>query len=75
MIGPSNMKADLVAQVNALTVKALSDPALKARYNDLGATPWPDLAGRDQGIPRQRGGAAVADHEGGRDQAGVNALR
>src|SRR5712691_9261545 len=31
-----------------------------------------DLAGRDQGIPRQRGSAAVADHEGGRDQAGVN---
>jgi tripartite-type tricarboxylate transporter receptor subunit TctC len=29
------------AQVNALTVKALADPALKARYSDLGATPWP----------------------------------
>src|SRR6266480_3770213 len=34
-----------------------------------------ELAGRDQGIPRQRGSAAVADHEGGRDQAGVNGLR
>ena len=41
MIGPANMKADLVAQVNALTVKALADPALKARYAELGATPWP----------------------------------
>jgi tripartite-type tricarboxylate transporter receptor subunit TctC len=41
MVGPANMKADLVAQVNALTVKALADPALKARYADLGATPWP----------------------------------
>jgi tripartite-type tricarboxylate transporter receptor subunit TctC len=41
MIGPSNMKADLVAQVNALTVKALADPTLKARYSELGATPWP----------------------------------
>jgi tripartite-type tricarboxylate transporter receptor subunit TctC len=41
MIGPANMKADLVAQINALTVKALADPALKARYADLGATPWP----------------------------------
>jgi hypothetical protein len=29
------------------------------------------LAGRDQGIPRRRGSAAAADHEGGRDQAGV----
>src|SRR5437763_331298 len=34
-----------------------------------------DLAGRDQGISRQRGSAPVADHEGGRDQAGVNGLR
>jgi tripartite-type tricarboxylate transporter receptor subunit TctC len=41
LIGPPNMKADLVAQVNALTVKALADPALKARYAELGATPWP----------------------------------
>jgi tripartite-type tricarboxylate transporter receptor subunit TctC len=41
MIGPPNMKADLVAQINALTVKALADPTVKARYNDLGATPWP----------------------------------
>src|SRR3954454_19551903 len=41
MIGPSNMKADLVAQVNALTIKALADPALKARYSELGASPWP----------------------------------
>jgi tripartite-type tricarboxylate transporter receptor subunit TctC len=41
MIGPPNMKPDLVAQVNALIVKALADPALKTRYSDLGATPWP----------------------------------
>jgi tripartite-type tricarboxylate transporter receptor subunit TctC len=41
MIGPANMKPDLVARINALTVKALADPVLKARYGDLGATPWP----------------------------------
>jgi len=40
MIGPPNMSADLVAKANALTAKALADPALKARYTDLGATPW-----------------------------------
>src|SRR3954470_10646109 len=40
MIGPSNMPADLVAQINALLARALTDPALKARYADLGATPW-----------------------------------
>jgi tripartite-type tricarboxylate transporter receptor subunit TctC len=41
MIGPANMKPDLVAQVNGLTVKALGDRALQERYADLGATPWP----------------------------------
>jgi tripartite-type tricarboxylate transporter receptor subunit TctC len=40
MIGPPDMKADLVTQINALTVKALADPSLKARYSELGATPW-----------------------------------
>jgi tripartite-type tricarboxylate transporter receptor subunit TctC len=41
MIGPANMKPDLVTQINALIARALADPALKARYSDLGATPWP----------------------------------
>jgi tripartite-type tricarboxylate transporter receptor subunit TctC len=41
LIGPAGMSADLVKQVNALTVKALADPGLKTRYNDLGATPMP----------------------------------
>ena len=41
MIGPPNMKADLVGQINALTIKALADPALQARYTELGAKPWP----------------------------------
>src|SRR4051812_26995080 len=41
MIGPPDMKADLVAQINALTNKALADPALKARYAELGASPMP----------------------------------
>src|SRR3954468_22226091 len=41
MIGPANMKPELVAQINALIARALADPAVKARYSDLGATPWP----------------------------------
>jgi tripartite-type tricarboxylate transporter receptor subunit TctC len=41
MIGAANMKADLVAQVNGLTNKALANPGLRERYADLGATPWP----------------------------------
>jgi tripartite-type tricarboxylate transporter receptor subunit TctC len=41
MIGPASIKPDIVAQASALLVRALADPALKARYADLGATPWP----------------------------------
>ena len=41
LIGPANMKPDLVAQVNALTMKALGDRALQERYAELGASPWP----------------------------------
>src|SRR4030081_1852496 len=52
MIGPANMKADLVAQINALTVKALADPALKARYSDLGATPWPTTPAEIKAFPK-----------------------
>ena len=41
MIGPANMPAELVAQINALTTKALADPQVKSRYGDLGASTWP----------------------------------
>jgi len=41
MIGAANMKPDLTAQVNALTIMALADRTLQQRYADLGATPWP----------------------------------
>ncbi|MFB9267118.1 Bug family tripartite tricarboxylate transporter substrate binding protein [Bradyrhizobium erythrophlei] len=41
LVGPANMPADLAAEINALTVKALADPWLQKRYADLGATVWP----------------------------------
>jgi len=41
MIGAANMRPDLTAQVNALTIKALGEKSLQERYADLGATPWP----------------------------------
>ncbi len=41
MIAPANMPADLVAQINALTARALADPQVTARYRDLGASAWP----------------------------------
>jgi tripartite-type tricarboxylate transporter receptor subunit TctC len=40
MIGPGGMPADLVAQINALTARALADPQVKTRYGDLGASTW-----------------------------------
>ena len=41
LVGPANIKADVVAQMNALVAKALADPTLKTRYGDLGASTWP----------------------------------
>jgi tripartite-type tricarboxylate transporter receptor subunit TctC len=41
VIGPPNMPPALVTRINALAVKALTDPAVKARYNELGAAPFP----------------------------------
>ena len=57
MLGPPDMKADLVTQINALTVKALADPALKARYSELGATPGRLRRPRSghSAMPRKRG--------------------
>ena len=52
LIGPANMPADLVAQINALTAKALADPTVKTRYGDLGASTWPTSPAEISGIPR-----------------------
>jgi len=41
LIGPAGMAPDLVARINAMAVKALTDPGLKARYNEFGASPMP----------------------------------
>jgi tripartite-type tricarboxylate transporter receptor subunit TctC len=41
LVGPANIPGDVVAQINALTVKALKDPWVQKRYADLGATIWP----------------------------------
>jgi tripartite-type tricarboxylate transporter receptor subunit TctC len=35
------MPTDLVARINELSVQALKDPALAARYAELGAQPFP----------------------------------
>src|SRR5258708_15241463 len=68
MIGPANMKRDLVAQINALIVKALAAPGLKARYADLGATPWPASPTQIKAF-RDRDEARLFGDDGGRHHA------
>ena len=70
LIGPANMPPDLVAQINALTGKALRDPWVQTALRRPRRHHLADHAAGDLGLSRQRGSAAAADHEGGRDQAG-----
>ena len=55
MIGPANMRADLVAQINALTAKALVDPQVKTATSAhrSGRRRQPKL--RHSGIASRRG--------------------
>lgn len=39
--GPAGMPPDLVARINELSVQALKDPTLAAKYAELGAQPFP----------------------------------
>ena len=39
--GPAGMPTDIVARINELSVQALKDPALAAKYAELGAQPFP----------------------------------
>jgi tripartite-type tricarboxylate transporter receptor subunit TctC len=41
LCGPAGMPQDMIAQINEQTLKALSDPDLKRRFDELGATAWP----------------------------------
>jgi tripartite-type tricarboxylate transporter receptor subunit TctC len=47
LFGPKGMRKDVVAKLNAAMMEALADPALKARFSDLGL----DLAPRDLQTP------------------------
>ncbi|HZF18715.1 MAG TPA: tripartite tricarboxylate transporter substrate-binding protein, partial [Burkholderiales bacterium] len=47
LFGPKGMKKEVVAKLNAAMVEALADPALKARFSDLGL----DLAPRELQTP------------------------
>ena len=41
LCGPAGMSSDMVARINADTVKSLTDPDVKRRFEELGATTWP----------------------------------
>ncbi len=47
LFGPKGMRKDVVAKLNAAMMEALADPALKARFSDLGL----DVAPRDLQTP------------------------
>ena len=41
LCGPAGVPLDVMARINQDTIKALSDPDLKRRFEELGATAWP----------------------------------
>jgi tripartite-type tricarboxylate transporter receptor subunit TctC len=41
LCGPAGMPQDMVGQISEPTLKALGDPDLKRRFEELGATAWP----------------------------------
>jgi tripartite-type tricarboxylate transporter receptor subunit TctC len=47
LFGPKGMKKEVVAKLNAAMIEALADPAIKARFSDLGL----DLAPRELQTP------------------------
>ena len=47
LFGPKGMPKQVVARINAAMVEALADPALKARFSDLGL----DVASRELQAP------------------------
>ena len=44
LCGPAGMPPDLIARINESATKALNDPDLKRRFEELGATAWPTSA-------------------------------
>ena len=41
LCGPAGMPQDMIVQINVQTLKALGDPDLTRRFEELGATAWP----------------------------------
>ena len=41
LCGPAGVPSDVIGRINQDSIKALSDPDLKRRFEELGATAWP----------------------------------
>ena len=64
LTGPAKLPPDIIARLSELSKKALESDDLKAKFLDLARDGDLALAGRHAGLPRFRGGAARADHQG-----------
>ena len=72
--GPKGMPKEAVDKLNGAMRQVLADPAVKARFTELGldvASPAAADAGRSRGLPEGRDRQVVADHQGLRHQTGL----
>jgi tripartite-type tricarboxylate transporter receptor subunit TctC len=75
LFAPKGTPRDIIGKLNAASVEALADPAVRSRFADLGSEIFP----REQQTPEalstmQKADIEkmVADHQGARDQGGVS---
>ena len=75
LFAPKGTPKDIIGKLNAAAVEALADPAVRSRLVDLGIRDFSARATDTGGARRACEGRCremVADHQGVRDQGGVN---
>ena len=71
---PKGTPKEVVDKLNGAMMQVLADPAVKAKFAELGldvASPAAADAGRARGVPEGRDRQVVADHQGRRHQTGL----
>ena len=74
---PKNTPKDVVARLNAAAVEAMSDPAVRKKFEDLGLempAQRPAHAGGARQLAEGRDCEMVADDQGGKRQDRINGL-
>ena len=74
---PKGTPKDVIAKLNGAMMQALADPAVRARFAELGldvAVARAADAGRARRVPQGRDREVVADHQGRRRQGGVKQI-